>query len=205
MSTVNVFATTHAEIVDSFYTWLYSTNYEPWEMSLISKAFTYAAVQHATQKRKYSGDPYIVHPFEVMLKVAEVDDRHYMLCAALLHDTIEDTDATYEDIAEMFGPGIAEMVDGLTDKSTKDMGNRAVRKAFDRDRLAGMSDDVKTIKCADLISNTKSIVKDDPNFAKIYLVEKLDLLAVLVGANQRLYVEAQALALRGIKDLGIEE
>ena len=103
-----------------------------------------------------------------------------MLAAALLHDTIEDTSVTEADVQKEFGSRIAKLVVELTDISKPEDGNRATRKAMDRDKLAKVSDDAQTIKLADLISNGKDIAINDPKFAKVFLNEKRQLLEVLI-------------------------
>jgi len=86
---------------------------------------------------------------------------------------------------------VAKLVDELTDVSKPEDGNRATRKGIDRTKLAGVSADAQTIKLADLISNAKDIAVNDPNFAKVYMNEKRQLLAVLTKGNARLMKQAQ--------------
>ena len=83
----------------------------------IMKAYNYALEKHGDQKRN-SGDPYIVHPLQVAYVLAEMGLDEQTIAAALLHDVIEDTDATDEDIAKEFGEEVAEMVEGVTKLST---------------------------------------------------------------------------------------
>jgi (p)ppGpp synthase/HD superfamily hydrolase len=112
----------------------------------------------------------------------------------LLHDVIEDTDRTYEDIRDAgFGFPVADLVREVSDISTSADGNRAVRKAIDRDHLAKASPGGQTIKLADLIHNTSSICKYDPKFATVYMAEKRELLKVLTKGNAILYGKAQSL------------
>lgn len=160
--------------------------------NVVNKALAFAKDAHESigQKRKYTGDPYIVHPMEVSQIVKSVGGSEAMQAAALLHDTVEDTNVTTEEIAETFGPEIAKLVSELTDISKLEDGNRALRKAMDRDHSASASADAQTVKLADLISNTKSIVKHDPNFAKVYIREKEALLKVLTRGNSRLHAAA---------------
>lgn len=116
--------------------------------------------------------------------------------AALLHDTVEDTDATHEEIARFFGDKVSELVKGLTDVSKPEDGNRATRKAIDRDHLAQGSKEVQTIKIFDLIHNTESIKKHDPKFWEVYKLEKQDLLNVMTKVDP----EIKQLAWESIKD-----
>ena len=83
------------------------------DIKLIQKAYNYALLKHGDQKRK-SGEPYIIHPTNVAYTIAELGLDEQTISAALLHDVVEDTDATYEDIEKEFGLEIAEMVDGVT-------------------------------------------------------------------------------------------
>lgn len=160
--------------------------------NVVKKALAFAKEAHESvgQVRKYTGEPYIVHPMEVADIVKSVGGSEAMQAAALLHDTVEDTNVTVADVAELFGHEIAKLVGELTDVSKPGDGNRAFRKAMDRDHSASASPDAQTIKLADLISNTKSIVKHDPNFAKVYLKEKEALLKVLTKGNSRLHAIA---------------
>jgi len=158
---------------------------------VIDQAIAFAAIAHAGQKRKYTGDPYIVHPLEVMSIVRTVEpDREDMAVAAVLHDVVEDTPVTLREIERRFGADIGFMVKELTDVAIE--GNRAMRKAADRARLAAAPYEVQTIKVADLISNTSTIVQFDPKFAKTYLEEKRLLLEVLTEAHAHLIWQAQA-------------
>ena len=83
------------------------------DTKLILKAYNYALKKHGEQKRK-SGEPYIIHPTNVAYTIAEIGLDEKTICAALLHDVVEDTDVTYEDIVNDFGKEIADMVDGVT-------------------------------------------------------------------------------------------
>ena len=148
-------------------------------MSLIAKARAYATAAHSGQKRKYTGDDYIVHPIAVARLVEERGGSEAMICAALLHDTVEDTNTTEEDILANFGPEIAKLVRELTDVYTKEDYphlNRKVRKKLEADRLALVSQEAKEIKYCDMLDNTSTIVEHDPGFAKVYLKEKETLL-----------------------------
>ena len=160
---------------------------------IIQKALLFATEAHGKQMRKYTGEPYIVHPVEVMSIVKSVVSDEEVLAAALLHDVVEDTPAVVADISQHFGSRVAYLVDELTDRSVLTDGNRKVRKEIDRSRLASASAEAQTVKLADLISNTRSIVEHDPNFAKIYMAEKALLLKVLVRGNKELFAKASAL------------
>ena len=154
---------------------------------LVKKALEFASDAHNGQTRKYTGEPYIVHPIEVMELVRQVINDPEVLAAALLHDVVEDCPVSIKDIEDKFGPRVASMVDDLTDVSRPEDGNRATRKELDRQHTAKASPDSKTVKLADLISNARSIVKDDPNFAKVFMKEKALLLEVLTEGDPRLF------------------
>lgn len=150
--------------------------------SLVYKAQVFALAAHAAvgQKRKHTGEPYIVHPAEVVqiLRAAGVFAPD-VLAAAWLHDVVEDTSVDLHDIRQVFGRVVEEYVHLLTEYLTPGDGNRAFRKAFQCRRLSVAPPQVKSVKLADLISNTRSIVEHDPAFARVYLKEKALLLEVL--------------------------
>ena len=148
---------------------------------------------HEGQLRKYTGEPYHVHPFEVAHIIKDHGLGEDLQVAALLHDTIEDCDVNKSEIASLFGNRVANLIDMVTDVSKPEDGNRKARKQLDKEHLAGADADGQSIKLADLISNTSSIVKYDPDFAKVYMAEKLDLLTVLTKGDKELYRRANTL------------
>jgi|TARA_B100000212_G_scaffold139354_1_gene105013 (p)ppGpp synthase/HD superfamily hydrolase len=158
---------------------------------LINKAKMLAGKAHEGQMRKYSGMPYIVHPIEVATIVQSVDHTDEMIAAALLHDVVEDTEYTVADISKEVSPKVAELVEGLTDVSKPEDGNRKTRKAMDKDHLAKQSAEVQTIKLADVISNSQDIKANDPSFAKVYIEEMKALLEVLDKGDKTLYAKAK--------------
>lgn len=162
------------------------------ENTLISRAKAFATHHHGAiqQKHKYTGEDYIVHPIEVSEIVALVTNDDAMIAAALLHDVVEDTPVNIEDIEREFGAEVSELVSGLTDVSTLADGSRKVRKEIDRQHTAKAGVRVHTIKLADLISNSRSIIRHDPVFAKVYIAEKKLLLEVLAGGNADLFLHA---------------
>lgn len=169
-------------------------------MDLVERARRFALIKHTeiSQVRKYTGEPYINHPAEVVEIVKSVEHTDEMLAAAWLHDTVEDTNTTIEEIGELFGPVVKLFVACLTDISKPEDGNRATRKAMDRAHLSTAPPNVKTIKLADLISNSSSIIERDPNFAKVYLAEKRLLLEVLKEGDKTLWDKANEIANKGI-------
>ena len=159
------------------------------ENTLIEKAELFAKRKHAevNQVRKYTGDPYISHPRAVVRLVSRVTDDPQIISAAWLHDTVEDTNTKIQEIESEFGVKIASFVDMLTDVSNPEDGNRAVRKEIDRVHLSKAHPDAKTVKLADLIHNSISIIEHDPKFARVYMKEKELLLEVLKEGDVYLY------------------
>ena len=148
-------------------------------------AMDFARQVHVGQVRKYTGNPYSDHLAEVAGIVATVDGTDSTIAAAWLHDYVEDINPTdgLRVVQHRFGPQVAEAVRLLSDL---EVGSRVERKAYSRARLASAPAWVQTIKCADLISNTSSIVLHDPKFAVTYLAEKRALLEVLTLAHPAL-------------------
>ena len=170
---------------------------------IVARADAFAAKAHSAinHKRKYTGDDYIVHPREVAAIVASVPHTPEMLAAALLHDTVEDTGVGIETIRAEFGAVVAGLVADLTDVSTPGGGNRAIRKGIDLAHTAGASPSAKTIKLADLLSNTASIVAHDPGFARVYLKEKAAMLDVMTDGDATLLARAKATLAAGLAKL----
>lgn len=158
------------------------------------KAMDIAVRAHGSQARKYSGQPYIVHPAEVAALVRSVHHTEDMLAAAWLHDTLEDTDLDPRVIREELGESVLDLVLMLTDVSVKSDGNRKVRKEIDRVHTSKASPSAKTVKLADLISNSLSIREHGRGFVRVYLAEKRELLNVLKEGNAVLWARAAELA-----------
>ena len=155
---------------------------------IIIAAKKFATERHAAidHRRKYTGEPYIVHPAEVAEMVTEYGGTKEMIAASWMHDTLEDTNTKYAEIAVDFGLLIASFVLWLTDEKPFGM-NRAQRQALNNERLGQSPVGVKTIKLADSIKNMESIAKHDPKFAITYFDEKSYLLPHLKGGDERLY------------------
>lgn len=151
---------------------------------IVERALIFAAAAHAAvgQKRKYTHEDYIHHPVDVcrILIGRGILDQE-MLAAALLHDVVEDTMVTFDQLSQMFGSSVVELVKGLTDVSVPEDGNRSVRKAKDREHTASAGPRVQTIKYADCISNARSIKADDPDFWRLF---KHEIKALLDVANE---------------------
>lgn len=176
-------------------------------MSLAYEAMMFARKVHQHQKRRYTGDPYAIHLGEVAGIVSTIvgppRDRlahpEVMLAVAWLHDCIEDQNVHPDALRHEFGATVA---DGVLMLSDLEEGNRAARKAAGRARLAEASGWVQSIKVADLLSNTPSIVHHDPKFAMVYLEEKRLLLEVLTRADERLLAMAREALAAGLAQAG---
>ena len=157
--------------------------------NLEQRAKEFAERHHAAvnQVRKYTGEPYIVHPAAVVEIVRNVPHTPEMLAAAWLHDTVEDTNATAQEVLHAFSPAVALLVEMLTDVSRPADGNRAIRKSLDLKHTALASPDAQTIKLADIIDNSRCILAHDPDFAKVYLREMTALLGVMKSGNPHLH------------------
>lgn len=166
-----------------------SNEYKDW---FHDKVFEYAFDKHKDQVRKYTNEPYINHPINVAkwmglmaekltlgVKYISLDTIYKLQEVAYLHDTVEDTDATFEEIEKEFGPYFKEMVYWLTNVSKPEDGNRKVRKQIDAEHICQAPLDAIIVKLADIYDNCKDIVDNDPAFAKKYLEEKHTLLKML--------------------------
>ena len=178
-------------------------------MNLIEQAKQFAHNAHdlCQQKRKYTGEPYWTHTDAVAEIVAAYGGTETMIAAAHLHDILEDTEIQYPELVQRFRYTVADLVDELTDKFTKEAYpkmNRESRKTYEAARLAIVSDEAKTIKLADLYDNTKSIVAHDPNFAKTYLREKEQMLKGLFAvSNPELFIEVKSQLIAEKAKLGL--
>lgn len=165
------------------------TPIQPLAEPLVDRAAAFAYAAHAAvgQKRKYTGTPYIEHPERVarLVRVAGFGSAE-MIAAAWLHDVVEDTGVTQEDIIAMFPPKVAELVDWMTDKMTPADGNRNYRKFKERERWATAPAEAQTIKLADAYDNAQDILAHDKDFAKVYLAEMRLLMPILDRGHERL-------------------
>ena len=160
---------------------------------VVTKAAAFAKAAHESidQRRKFTNEPYIVHPQAVAQTVETVTDDAATLAAAWLHDVVEDTAVSIQEIESEFGEDIAALVADLTDVSQPCDGNRKQRKAIDRHHTADSDPRAKTVKLADVINNLSDIVRQDPGFAVKYLEEKELLLQVLSEGHPELLARAQ--------------
>ncbi|WP_221792089.1 RelA/SpoT family protein [Aquisediminimonas sediminicola] len=127
--------------------------------ALLNRAYVFTMQAHGTQKRA-SGDPYFSHPIEVAGILTELRMDDETICTALLHDTIEDTVATVEEIERRFGPNVARLVDGVTKLSKIEAQSESERAAENlRKFLLAMSDDIRVllVKLADRLHNMRTL------------------------------------------------
>ena len=151
--------------------------------NLAYEAMLFATSAHRGQVRRYTGNDYIEHCGEVAGIVATVLNQPSAIAVSWLHDTVEDCGVKIAEIETLFGSQVA---DGVFMLSDIEEGSRAVRKAISNRRVGSAESWIQTIKIADIISNTKSIVKQNPTFAVTYLAEKQNMLAALKLADARL-------------------
>ena len=164
----------------------------------------FATGAHFGQFRKYTGDKYISHPAEVAGLIAAVGGTTVMQAASWLHDTIEDCDVTLQEIINRFGYDVGGVVSRLTEPPKEPYGgNRAKRKEDSRIRLASGGWVSQTVKLADVVSNTRNIVKQDHKFAAVYLPEQHALLQVLTKGDRVLWHMAMKQITDGLLELNL--
>jgi (p)ppGpp synthase/HD superfamily hydrolase len=133
------------------------------DTTLLDKAIIYAVKAHANTERRGKGFPYIVHPMEAMEIVASITPDQELLAAAALHDVVEDTDRTLEEIRAEFGDRIADLVAAESEEEVKGMSEEAswhMRKQAVIDRLAKEPKDAKIVSMGDKLSNMRAIARD---------------------------------------------
>lgn len=172
---------------------------------MINKAKRFAKAAHRDQRRKYTFEPYWAHPETVAELVSEVTDNPDMICAAWLHDVVEDTPVSLMQIDLEFNHNIRKLVGELTNPSKLIKANRKTRKEVDRKYLAQVSAEAQTIKLADMIDNMQSIIENDPDFAKVFIREKDALLKVLTKGHPVLYAKADEIISEYFKNEELEE
>ena len=132
------------------------------ELVLLTRAADYAARQHTAQRRKgETAEPYINHLTEVAALLAEATGGEdvVLFLGGLLHDTLEDTDTTYEDLVQRFGPEVAQLVAEVTDDKSL---RKEERKRLQIEKTPGKSRRAKLLKLADKTSNLRSLVQSPP-------------------------------------------
>jgi GTP diphosphokinase / guanosine-3',5'-bis(diphosphate) 3'-diphosphatase len=150
---------------------------------LLNRAYVYAMRAHGEQKRA-SGDPYFSHPLQVAAILTDLKLDDATIAAALLHDTIEDTDATRAEIDRLFGHEIGLLVEGLTKLKKLDLVSKEAKQAENlRKLLLAIADDVRVllIKLADRLHNMRTLEYRPPEARRVTAEETLDIYAPLAG------------------------
>ena len=177
--------------------------YNPDELAKVQKAYDYADNLHDGQFRQ-SGEPYISHPLNVAYILAEMHADGDTLCAALLHDTLEDTDITKEDISYLFGKNVANLVDGVTKISKLNFSSKKDQiLANTRKIITGITEDVRIImiKLADRLHNMRTLQFKTPFKQQENALETMEIyvpLAYYIGAY-RIKSELEDLSLQYLK------
>ncbi|MGE0212317.1 MAG: bifunctional (p)ppGpp synthetase/guanosine-3',5'-bis(diphosphate) 3'-pyrophosphohydrolase [Parvibaculaceae bacterium] len=160
------------------------TSYDPdADETLLNRAYVYAMKAHGHQVRA-SGDPYFSHPLEVAAILTDLKLDDATVIAALLHDVIEDTDATHKEIAELFGSEIADLVEGLTKIKRLDLVTKEAAQAENlRKLLLAVAKDIRVllVKLADRLHNMRTLEHMLPEKAQRIAQETLDIYAPLAG------------------------
>ena len=180
--------------------------------TILNKVRDFADQAHGKQLRKYTPDRYIVHPVRVMELLKEHTLEIPVLAAALLHDVLEDTPVTKDDMRIFLGTLMntsmveqtIKLVIELTDIYTKEeypQWNRRKRKSLELERIAKTSSLAQTIKYADILDNCKEIVAHDRHFANVFLFECKRLLDVIDKGDEELYKKAKEVVKNGIAKL----
>ena len=167
---------------------------------LLNRAYVYAMRAHGEQKRA-SGDPYISHPLEVAAILTDLKLDDATIAAALLHDTIEDTDATRAEIDRVFGHEIGHLVEGLTKLKRLELVSKEAKQAENlRKLLLAVADDVRVllIKLADRLHNMRTLGHQPPEARRRTADETLEIYAPLAGrmGMQQMREELEELAFR---------
>lgn len=151
--------------------------------ALLNRAYVYAMKAHGNQKRA-SGDPYFSHPLEVAAILTDLKLDDATVATALLHDVIEDTDATRHEIDQLFGPEIGALVDGLTKIKRLDLVSKQTEQAENfRKLLIAISTDIRVllVKLADRLHNMRTLEHMKPGSRQRISEETLDIYAPLAG------------------------
>ncbi|EIM74974.1 (p)ppGpp synthetase I SpoT/RelA [Nitratireductor aquibiodomus RA22] len=170
--------------------------------ALLNKAYVYAMQKHGHQRRA-SGDPYFSHPLEVAAILTDMHLDEATIAVALLHDTIEDTSATRDEIDELFGPDIGKLVEGLTKLKRLDLVSKKAHQAENlRKLLLAISEDVRVllVKLADRLHNMRTL-DHVPEHKRLRIAEEtMDIYAPLAGrmGMQDMREELEELAFRHI-------
>ncbi len=178
-------------------------HYSKQDLEKISRAANYANEKHLNQKRK-SGEPYIIHPIAVAELLIQLNMDADSVCGGILHDVIEDTDATEEEVTRLFGTNVCELVQGVTKiKAIKNLSRSAAEAETIRKMFIAMSKNIPVIiiKLCDKLHNMRTLQYMDPQRAKEKASECLDIYAPLADrlGISWLKAELEDLSLKTLK------
>ena len=174
------------------------------DLTLIQKAYVYAAQAHEGQTR-LSGEPYLAHPLAVANVLADMNMDEPTVAAGLLHDTVEDTGVTLDEIEELFGEEVADIVDGVTKISQMQFESKAVAQAENiRKMILAMAEDIRVVmvKLADRLHNMRTLgFHQDTVKQRLIAQETLDIYAPLANrlGLHRTKIELEDLCLKYLK------
>ena len=179
------------------------------DMSVIDRAVEYASEKHKEQKRK-DGSPYIIHPLAVAEIVAEIGLDTDAILGALLHDCLEDTDSTFDDIARQFGQTVAELVEGVTKLTRVEYSTLEEQQMENlRKMFMAMSKDIRVIliKIADRLHNTRTMQYQTPAKQISKSMETMDIYAPLAHrlGMQKIKWELEDTSLKYLDPAGYQE
>lgn len=178
-------------------------DYNPDEVEMVTKAYNYAKDLHEGQFRE-SGEPYITHPLNVAFILADMKADRDTVCAGLLHDVVEDTSATIEDIEHLFNPEVAKLVDGVTKLAKMDfVSKESLKLANTRKLITGITSDVRIIiiKLADRLHNMRTLQYKPVEKQKTTATETMEIyvpFAYFIGAY-RIKTELEDLSFMYLK------
>ena len=173
------------------------------DLELVQKAYVYAAAAHAGQTR-LSGEPYLSHPLEVAYTLAKLRMDDASIVAGLLHDTVEDTKVTIEEVDDNFGEEVADIVDGVTKISLMTFDSKEEQQAENiRKMILAMSEDIRVliVKLADRLHNMRTLTFQKSHKQKLIAQETMDIYAPLANrlGLHRVKLELEDLSFRYIK------
>src|SRR5271165_1663626 len=179
------------------------------DLELVRKAYEFSQKQHSGQQRA-SGEPYLVHPLEVALVLAEMKMDAVAVAAGLLHDSVEDTSVTIVDIRKEFGEQVAHIVEGVTKISKIDFATREEQQAENlRKMMLAMVDDIRVIliKLADRLHNMRTLEHLQPERQHKIAEETLEIYAPIAHrlGMGKIRGELEDLGFRFLDPLGYEQ
>jgi len=148
--------------------------------TLLSRSFCFAAEAHQDQYRKNSGEPYVTHPIRVYQRLAAMTEANLpeeVYCGALLHDTIEDTNATIEELSLIFGPRVGQIVSALT--NDPDELRLQGKTAYLTQKMNGLDAECLLIKLSDRLDNVRDLSSQALEWSKAYARSTKEILDAL--------------------------